>query len=120
MARLREMLDRLPTLYRDGELMTGVLGSPALALEIFDEDMMEVQRSHFFDTTLERFEAEWLAAILDTPAEPWQSLGEYRAWVHSLRNARLLYGSVTVNAITHFVVEYANGFQRAGGLRALP
>ena len=120
MAHLKDMLDRLPTLYRDGELLGGMLGSPALALEIFDEDILEVQRSHFFDTTLEIFEAEALAAILDIAAEPWQSLGEYRAWVHALRNARLLYGSVTVDAMTHFVTEYGNGFQRAGKLHAFP
>lgn len=120
MAHLREMLDRLPTLYRDGELVSGTLGAPALQLEIFDEDILEVQRSHFFDATLEREEAARLAAILDIPLESWQSLGEYRAWVHALRNARLLYGSVTIEAITQFVVEYGNGFQRAGSMRTMP
>lgn len=120
MARLREMLDRLPTLYRDGELVTGVLGAPALQLEILDEDLLEVQRSHFFDATLEREEAARLADVLDIPLESWQTLSEYRTWVHALRNARLRHGAVTVRAITQFVDEYMRGFQRADDIRAVP
>ncbi len=119
MAHLREMIGRLPQLYRDGELVGGTLGAPATQLEIFDEDLLEVQRSHFFNATLERDEAARLAAILDIALEPWQSLAEYRAWVHALRNARLLYGSVTVEAITQFVVEYSNAFQSPESMRTM-
>jgi|GEM_PF-452109 len=120
MARLTEMLERLPILYRDGELVRGVLGVPAQQLEVLDEDLLEVQRSHFFDATLEREEAARLADVLDIPLESWQTLREYRAWVHALRNARLRYGAVTVHAITHFVAEYSNGFQRADEILAVP
>jgi hypothetical protein len=119
MSHLSEMLSRLPVLYRDGELVADVLGLPDLALAILDEDGIEVQRSHWFDSALTLTEAARLAAILDIPAESWQSLAEYRAWVHALRDALLQRGSVTVEAIQYFVVQYARQYQAANAILAI-
>ena len=74
MPRAESMRQVLPQLYRDGELVNGLLALMALQLEIADEDAFEVQRSHWFDACVERDEAAKLGAILDIPAESWQSL----------------------------------------------
>ncbi len=116
MAHHENMIERLPQLYRDGERVRGLMGPPAVGLEILDEDGRAVQCAHFFDSALELREAEMLGAILDIPAEPWQNLATYRAWVHALRNARLEHGAVTVEAIVRFVADYARGYQDAVNL----
>ena len=77
MGHVESMLKRLPQLYRDGELVRDVLELPALQIEILEEEALEVQRAHWFDTTLELEEASSLAAILDIAPEPWQQLGEF-------------------------------------------
>lgn len=119
MTRLSAMIERLPALYRDGELVGGVLAQPAQQLEIVDEEMLLVQRAHWFDGALELQEATALAALLDISHEPWQTLGDYRAWVHALRDALLEHGAVTPAAIRSFVDDYTRGFQQAGGIEAV-
>lgn len=114
------MAERLPLLYRDGELVGQLLDVPGLALEIADEDAVEVQRSHWFDATFRLDEAARLAALLDIPPEPWQNLGQYRAWVHALRDAWLLHGAVTKEALQEFVRSYSADFQEAVGSQAIP
>jgi hypothetical protein len=120
MARAADMAERLPTLYRDGELMRGLLGVLGLQLEVIDEESREVARAHAFDTCLELEEAAGLAAVLDIPPEPWQSLAEYRPWVHALRDARLRAGSVTPEGIRLFVDHYAARFQAVHRVRITP
>ena len=119
-ARVGAMADRLPTLYRDGELIRGLLAQYAVQIEDLSEEAIGVQRAHWFETTLELSEAARLAALLDIPPEPWQGLGEYRAWVPALRDARLSRGAVTPAAIQTFVADYARGYQAAVGITALP
>jgi hypothetical protein len=111
---------RLPELYRDGDLVKGVIGSPALQVEILDEIMLEVQRAHWFDATLELEEAARLAALLDIAPESWQDLGLFRVWVHSLRDSILEFGAVTVAALENFVVEYTTRFASVRSLLAIP
>jgi hypothetical protein len=111
------MLARLPQLYRDGELVRAVMEQPALQLEIMDEDRNEVQRAHWFDAVLELDEAGGLGALLDITPEPWQRLHEYRAWVHSIREAMLRRGAVTPRALEQFVVDYSRRYQVATGVR---
>jgi hypothetical protein len=118
---LDEMASRLPVLYRDGDLARGWLGQAAVQLEIGEEEGREIQRSHWFDATLELDEAVRLAAPLGIPLEEWQTvLAEYRAWVHAMRDARLQDGAVTVSALERFVVDYATAFGRAVHVDALP
>jgi hypothetical protein len=107
------MAGRLPLLYQQGELVGQLLGAPGLALEILDEDLVEVQRAHWFDAALELEEAGRLAAVLDLVPEPWQRLAEFRAWVHALLAAQLEHGSVTARALQVFVEEYTGRFARA-------
>lgn len=114
------MTARLPTLYRDGELVRGIAAVLGLQLEILDEEARIVQRAHWFDTTAELPEAAALGALLGIPPEPWQSLGEYRAWFHALRTARLRDGAVTVAALRNFVALYAEKFERANDFDVLP
>ena len=120
MSHLQNMLALLPHLYRDGELVHGLMGVPAVEHEFLDEDARAVQRAHFFNALLNLDEAVNLAAVLDIPLEDWQTLQTYRAWVHALRNAMLRFGTVTVHAMTHFVGEYARGFQAAEALDLTP
>lgn len=117
MARIDDLLTRLPELYRDGELVRALLEQPAVQLEILAEDMREVQRAHWFDAALELREAAGLAAVLDIAPEPWQQLHEYRAWVHALRDARLQNGAVTRQALQEFVVDYSRRYQAATGVQ---
>jgi hypothetical protein len=114
------MAGRLPLLYREGELTGAVLGVPGLALDIADEDLVSIQRSHWFDRCVDRDDAAGLAAVLDLAPEEWQSLGLFRAWVHALRDALLLEGAVTRAALARFVRAYATSFQAAMGILALP
>jgi hypothetical protein len=120
MNHLQAMTDRLPHLYRDGEHVRELLLLAALQLEIWDEDAREVQRSHWFNDTLVLDEAARLAKILDIEPQQWQGLGEFRAWVHAFRNARLQEGSVTVGAIRRFIQEYSSAYQRAVGIELIP
>ncbi|WOD39723.1 hypothetical protein [Nodosilinea sp. E11] len=120
MTHLKAMVNRLPLLYRNGELVEDMLAVPAVELDILDEEALEVQRAHWFDAALTLEEAGKLAAVLDLAPEPWQDLGEFRAWVHALRNARLQDGSVTQRAIANFVADYVRRYQAAVGIRAIP
>ena len=118
--QIQSMLNHLPLLYREGELVSKILQVPGLQLAILEEDGREVQRAHWFDQILELGEAARLAALLDILPESWQTLGEYRAWVHALRNARLEYGAVTPQAITNFVQQYTNDFLDASEVLDIP
>src|SRR5690606_21730051 len=118
---LEQMTERLPHLYREGELVQGLLALAATQMEIAEEEARAVQRSHWFDATLDLGEATRLALPLDIAREEWQTnLREYRAWVHAIRDALLRHGSVTVDALQRFVVQYASAYQVALGLRVLP
>lgn len=117
MKRADDMANRLPLLYREGELVTGVLSQPALQLEIVEEDLLDIQRAHHFDAALELSDAARLAAILDFIPEPWQNLALFRSWVHSQRNAALNRGAVTVQALTGFAEDYSAGYQDATSVR---
>jgi len=116
MAHLDNMLELLPHLYRDGALVQGVLGAPAVEHEFIDLAAFEVQRAHHFNATYDLEEAVNLGALLDIPVEEWQTLRTYRAWVHAYRDAILRFGTVTGQASIHFVGEYSAGFQAAEGL----
>jgi hypothetical protein len=120
MAHLDEIAGRLPQIYRDGAMVRGVLGAPAVQLEVVDEIMRELQRAHWFDTTLELDEASRLAAILDIAPEPWHTLPTFRGWVRALCDARLREGSVTCRALQLFVAEYARAFEAATGQQVIP
>lgn len=126
MQRVTSMARRLPQLYRDGELLQGstrdggFLGIPAVQLEVLDEEMRRVQRTHWFDATYELEHAAALAALLDFVPEPWQKLDTFRAWVHALRDAMLREGGVTVPAIRSFVSRYASAFESAEGIDTNP
>jgi hypothetical protein len=115
-----QMAQRLHPLYRQGELVEGVLNQPAVQLEILDEYALEVQRAHFFDQTLDLAEAAKLAALLDIAPESWQNLGEFRAWFHALRNALLRDGAVTRTALQNFVIDYTRRFQEAVKTQVIP
>lgn len=106
------MVERLPTLYSDGDLVRGLAAVFGLQLEILDEEARIVQRAHWFDTTVELVEAAALGALLDIAPETWQELDEYRAWFHALRTARLRYGAVCTEALTVFTQSYADEFQK--------
>ncbi|CRZ14810.1 hypothetical protein [Mycolicibacterium neworleansense] len=111
---------RLPTLYRDGELVTGLAEVSGLQLDIVDEVARIIQRAHWFDTTVELSEAAALGALLDIPPQPWQGLGEYRGWLHALRTARLEHGAVSVPALMAFTRHYVDEFERVNDIEVLP
>jgi hypothetical protein len=117
MAHADAIAGRLPELYRDGELVRGVVGAPALQVEIVDESRLEVQRAHWFDTTLELTEAARIAAVLDFVPAPWHDLTLFRIWIHRVRDAMVETGAVTRRALTSFVAAYAADVERAVGVR---
>ena len=111
MSRVDAMADRLPHLFRDGALVRGaasahtggVLGVPAVQLEVVDEDALEVHLAHWFGTARGFDEAAGLAAVLDIPPEPWHTLALFRAWLDSLRDSMLNEGAVSVRGLQQFV-----------------
>lgn len=125
MKRVDDMAGRLPQLYRDGELLRGtrtsggVLEVPAVQIETIDEIAREIQRMHWFDRTYELEHAGMLAALLDFEPETWQDLDTFRPWVHTLRDAMLKEGGVTVDAIRTFISDYAEAFEAATGVEAI-
>jgi hypothetical protein len=127
MGRIDTMANRLPQLYRDGELIRGsvsgrtggVLGVPAVQMEIVDEDGRDIQVAHWFDTARHLNEAAALAQLLDFVLDPWQTLPLFRAWVHAMRSAMLTEGAVTVAGIQVFVEEYTRRFQAATQIGAV-
>jgi hypothetical protein len=117
MKRVDDMAARLPPLYREGQTVQRFLDQPAVQIEVIDEYAARVQRSHWFNQTVEIDEAARLAALLDFIPEPWQTLDLFRTWIHSQRDATLLHGAVTVAGITRFVSEYTKGFEDAADVR---
>jgi hypothetical protein len=117
MKRAADMAARMPPLYREGELVAGVLEQAGEQIEIAADDALEVQRAHAFDTALELREAAALAALLDIEPEPWQDVRLFRAWVHAQRDALLIGGGVTAEALLGFARDYAQAWQEATGLR---
>jgi hypothetical protein len=120
MAHAKRMAERLPPLYREGELIAGVLGVPGVAVDVLDEDMLGVQVAHWFDRAVEQADVARLAELLDLVPEPWQTVGLFRAWVHAFRDALLREGAVTTAAITSFVRAYGEAFQSGEEMLALP
>jgi hypothetical protein len=125
MKRVDDMAGRLPQLYRDGELLRGsrttggVLEVPAVQIETIAEIAREIQRMHWFDRTYELEHAAMLAALLDFEPETWHDLDTFRPWVHTLRDAMLKEGGVTVDAIRTFIADYAEAFEAATGVDAV-
>lgn len=119
MSHLDQMTKRLPYLYKDGELLRLILSLPALNLEVFDEQALEIQRAHWFDTAFEFEDVAKIAALLDIQPETWQGLREFRAWVHSLRNAWLKNGTATRLPLQNFVDEYTDRYQKAVRINAV-
>lgn len=120
MARTSGMAARLPPLYGQGELTEALIGVPGVALEIVAEDMVAIQRSHWFDQAVDRPDGAALAMVLDLAPEPWQGLATFRAWLHALRDAMLLDGAVTRAAVERFVRAYTRTFAEAAGGAPLP
>lgn len=114
------MAERLPLLYREGELVAQVLDLLANQIAILDEEANDVRRSHSFHDALDLNDAGRLGALLDLPVEDWQTLDVYRAWVDAIRDATLRDGAVTVGALKDFVRRYAAGFQDATELTIVP
>ncbi|WP_456788808.1 hypothetical protein [Cellulomonas sp. P5_C5] len=115
--RTDAVLEHLPTLYREGEVVGAFAGTWGVQLDGLDEAGVSVQRAHWFDSTPDLDEAVALAALLDIGPEPFHAgLGEFRAWVHALVRARLQLGAVTREALRVLVADYAAGFQRAAGI----
>lgn len=120
-SRAGALAEHLPTLYREGPLLNGLLGDVGVQLDLLDEAAQRVQRARWFDTTLRLDEAADLAAVLDVAPEVFHAdLDEFRAWVHSLRDARLRAGAVTREAIRIFVDGYTRGFQAAAEIDLVP
>lgn len=114
------VLEHLPTLYREGEVVGAFAGTWGVQLDGLDEAGVSVQRAHWFDSTPDLDEAVALAALLDIGPEPFHAgLGEFRAWVHALVRARLQLGAVTREALRVLVADYAAGFQRAAGIETV-
>ncbi|QPJ61316.1 MAG: hypothetical protein G3M70_05185 [Candidatus Nitronauta litoralis] len=120
MAHVDSIRDRLPELYKEGKNLSRLLDVMALPLEEMDQEMRDIQRSHFFNQCVTLDDASKLGAILDIPVEDWQSFRDYRLWVHSLRDARLKAGAVTREGIRLFVHQYLEGFQRLKEVKLSP
>jgi hypothetical protein len=121
MARRDDMAERLPPAWREGELVTGLLGVIAAQLELLDDEAREVQRAHFWGSALNFPEVAGMAAVLDIAPEPGQQRDEFRAWVDALRDAILGFGGPTPAAVRQVVAEYAQRHAEAARLpRLLP
>ena len=120
MGRRADLLNRLPDLYREGE-MVGRFGAVfGNQFEMLDETARDVRRSHFFSQCLDLEDAAKLGAILDIAPEPFQGLTEYRGWVNGLRDARLRAGSVTREGIRIFTQLYLDGFEAGNRVQITP
>jgi hypothetical protein len=121
MGRAEELAAHLPPLYRDGAVVGGLTALWGLQLAMLDEASLSLQRSHWFDSTPDLDDAAALGALLGiVPEEFHADLGEYRAWVHAVVDARLAAGAVTREAIRILVDTYVQGFQRAAGIDLVP
>lgn len=120
-SRAGALADHLPSLYREGPLLNGLFAGWGVQIDLLDEAAQRVQRARWIDTTLRLDEAAALAAVLDVAPEAFHAdLDEFRAWVHSLRDARLQAGAVTREAIRIFVDGYLRGFQAASAIDLVP
>ncbi len=121
MARTADLRSHLPSLYSDGPLIGSFTDTWGVQLEMLDEATRRVQRSHWFDSTPSLAEAVALAALVNIGLEEFHSgLGEYRAWVHAMTDARLHGGAVTREALRILVDTYTQGFQDANSMDMVP
>jgi hypothetical protein len=109
------MADRLPAIYREGELITGMLAHLADQVGFLDEDMMTVRREHWFERAVDLDDATALGDLLDLPAEPWMDVGTYRAWVDAIVQTTVRFGAVTPAAIKEITFQYVTRYQAATG-----
>jgi hypothetical protein len=117
---LTAMADRLPTLYRDGELLLGTLGHLANQVTFLDEDMATIRREHWFGRAVDLEDAAALGDLLDLPPEPWMDVDTYRAWVDAIVRTTVSVGAVTPAAIKEIVFQYVSRFQAATGDVVVP
>ncbi len=120
MDRLQSMLDRLPPIYRveSGAQLGDVLGLVSLAMEIFDEDMDRVQRSHWIDDAFDRDDLAKLGALVGVAPEDWEEDELFRARLKAMVAARLD-GAVTVANLEEVLTRILAAAQTALGVRYL-
>ncbi|MFN7963269.1 MAG: hypothetical protein U0002_18555 [Thermoanaerobaculia bacterium] len=120
MSHLDRILDLLPAPYSvaPDSVIGQLLGTLALELDAFDEDLGRLQRSHWIGTAERLEDAARLGELLDIPPLPWETLGTYRARLLPLVAARLA-GSLSPQEIERFVFDYLSRSERPDTLDSL-
>ena len=100
MSRAGTMLERLPAPYAidEGSVIEQLLRTIALQLQIFDQDLDRVQRSHWVDHAFNRSDLAKLGSLFQIDVAGWEPTRVYRARLKATI-AAMLRGSVTVDQL---------------------
>jgi hypothetical protein len=120
MNRLQSMLERLPPIYRieSGALLGDVLGLVSLAMEIFDQDMDRVQRSHWIEDAFDRDDLAKIGALVGVAPEDWEEDELFRARLRAMVAARLQ-GALTPSVLEEVLTRILMAAQSSLGVRYL-
>jgi hypothetical protein len=120
MDRTAAMLDRLPPIYRvqAGSLIDEVLRLVALQMEIFDEDLDRVQRSHWIGDAFDRDDLTKIGSLVGVAPESWEPDTLYRARLETVVAARLR-GAVTPASLELVLTRLLGAAQELLGVRYL-
>lgn len=121
MSRLAAMLDRIPPpiTIDDGSLLHDILSLVEGQLQIFDEDLDRIQRSHWVGFVTARDDAARLGALFGVVPAGWEPLAMFRERLLA-EVAALLSGSVSVAQLTDVSERIVGGAREAFSMPAGP
>jgi hypothetical protein len=109
LGRIQEMLPGPYALSSDA-VLSRFLGTVALDLEAFQEDLERVRRSHWINFVYRSADAEKLAALVGITRLPWEELDLFRERLLLLVRARLN-GAFGPNEVRNFTYDYLSRAQ---------
>ena len=117
MTRLAAMLDRIPPpiAIDEGSLLRDILALVDGQLQVFDEDLDRIQRSHWVRFVTDRGDAGQLGALFDIVPASWEPLTMFRERLLA-EVAALLSGSVSVAQLTEVSERIVSGARQAFGI----
>lgn len=119
MSHLSAMLDRVPPpiTIEEGSLVHDLLSLVDGQLQIFDEDLDRIQRSHWVGFVTDREDAGRLGSLFDVAPADWEPLTMFRERLLA-EVAALLSGSVSVAQLADVTERIVGGARQSFGMPA--
>ncbi len=121
MSRLDAMLERLPPPFAidEGSVVRDVVSLVEAHMQVFDEDLDRIQRTHWLGSVTDIGDASRLGALVGVAPAGWEPLPMFRARLQA-EVAAVLSGSVTVAELTSVTERIVSGAREAFAMPAGP